>query len=118
MLNLPNVGEARWRTVRLTFHPTRIGVAGNRPDESQLRRSVREVCADAPRACLEQRPVTGSVRWGVCHGRGGERRRTGSGSQGWTEWGCALGRQPVSRPPAGSCVVGLIVALCALLGGL
>ena len=32
---------------------------------------------------------------GVC----GERRRTGSGSQGWTEWGRAFDRPPFSRTP-------------------
>ena len=43
----------------------------------------------------EPAPCDGSV----CHGRGGERRHTGSGSRGWTERACAFDRPPVSPTP-------------------
>ena len=52
------------------------------------------------RSDREPAPCDGNV----CDGQGGAWRRTGSGSQGWTEWGCAFGRPPVSRTLSGSCI--------------
>ena len=101
--NLPNVGVARQRATRLKSCPSRIGAAGSTPGESRCavrKGGVPMRLGRAWRSDREPAPWEG----GVCVGRGGERRRTGSGSQGWTEWGCAFDRPLVSRTPTGSCI--------------
>ena len=75
------------------------------PGTDTVRAAARSVRGGRVRMRLgrsnrEPAPCDGNV----CDGQGGAWRRTGSGSQGWTEWGCAFGRPPVSRTLSGSCI--------------